>query len=219
MTRQDQRKLDLQNPVAQEASEANCKVVSRNIEKIYFGSYEVETWYHSPFPEEYGNCRELYFCEFCLKYMRKRKTILDHMVRHFVLSMRLSHCNSQAKCGKRMPPGLPVYFDKNVHELNDPDSNDDRTRIMSVSVFEVDSTENKLYCQNLCLIAKLFLDHKTLYYDVTPFRFYVLTEDNDYGCHIVGYFSQEKTMCNDFNLACITVFPRSDDESGRQLVP
>ena len=107
-----------------------------------------------------------------------------------------------------MPPGFPVYFDENVHELNDPDANEERTRVRSVSVFEVDSTENKLYCQNLCLIAKLFLDHKTLYYDVTPFRFYVLTEDNDHGCHIVGYFSQEKTMCNDFNLACITVFPQ-----------
>ena len=30
--------------------------------------------------------------------------------------------------------------------------------------------------QNLCLLAKLFLDHKTLYYDVEPFMFYVMTE-------------------------------------------
>ena len=33
-----------------------------------------------------------------------------------------------------------------------------------------------MYCQNLCLLAKLFLDHKTLYFDVEPFLFYVLTE-------------------------------------------
>ena len=35
--------------------------------------------------------------------------------------------------------------------------------------------------QNLCLLSKLFLDHKTLYYDVAAFLFYVLTEreDND----------------------------------------
>lgn len=33
----------------------------------------------------------------------------------------------------------------------------------------------QIYCQNLCLLAKLFLDHKTLYYDVEPFLFYVLT--------------------------------------------
>ena len=34
----------------------------------------------------------------------------------------------------------------------------------------------KLFCQNLCLLDKLFLDHKTLYFDVEPFLFYVLTE-------------------------------------------
>jgi hypothetical protein len=26
------------------------------------------------------------------------------------------------------------------------------------------------------LLAKLFLDHKTLYYDVEPFLFYIITE-------------------------------------------
>jgi GNAT superfamily N-acetyltransferase len=57
------------------------------------------------------------------------------------------------------------------------------------------------------LLAKLFLDHKTLYFDVSPFLFYVLTEDNKYGSHIVGYFSKEKTMSNDYNLACIMVLP------------
>lgn len=34
----------------------------------------------------------------------------------------------------------------------------------------------KIYCQSLCLLSKLFLDHKTLYYDVEPFHFYVMTE-------------------------------------------
>jgi len=43
-------------------------------------------------------------------------------------------------------------------------------------VFEVDGNTNKIYCQNLCLLVKLFLDHKTLYYDVEPFLFYVLTQ-------------------------------------------
>lgn len=59
-----------------------------------------------------------------------------------------------------------------------------------LSVFEVDGNTSKLYCQNLCLLAKLFLDHKTLYYDVEPFLFYVLTTNDEYGCHLVGYFSK-----------------------------
>jgi hypothetical protein len=59
-----------------------------------------------------------------------------------------------------------------------------------LSVFEVDGRKNKIYCQNVCLLAKLFLDHKTLYYDVEPFLFYVLTERDDEGFHFVGYFSK-----------------------------
>ena len=48
----------------------------------------------------------------------------------------------------------------------------------------------QMYCQNLCLLAKLFLDHKTLYFDVEPFLFYILTEVDRHGCHLVGYFSK-----------------------------
>jgi hypothetical protein len=42
----------------------------------------------------------------------------------------------------------------------------------------------------MCLLAKLFLDHKTLYYDTDPFMFYILTEFDAQGFHIVGYFSK-----------------------------
>ena len=45
--------------------------------------------------------------------------------------------------------------------------------------------------QNLCYIAKLFLDHKTLFYDVDPFLFYVMCEVDNLGAHMVGYFSKD----------------------------
>lgn len=54
----------------------------------------------------------------------------------------------------------------------------------------------QIYCQNLCLLAKLFLDHKTLYYDVEPFLFYVMTEAANTGCHLVGYFSKVEMRGN-----------------------
>jgi len=76
-----------------------------------------------------------------------------------------------------------------------------------LSMFEVDGKKSKLYCQNLCLLAKLFLDHKTLYYDVEPFLFYVMTESDSSGCHIVGYFSKEKESPDDYNVACILTLP------------
>lgn len=71
-------------------------------------------------------------------------------------------------------------------------------------MFEVDGKKQKIYCQNLCLLAKLFLDHKTLYYDVEPFLFYIMTECDSRGCHMVGYFSKEK-----YKLASTSLHPSS----------
>ncbi|KAK0144251.1 Histone acetyltransferase KAT8 [Merluccius polli] len=80
-------------------------------------------------------------------------------------------------------------------------------RRSNISVFEVDGRDHKIYCQNLCLLAKLFLDHKTLYFDVEPFIFYILTEVNRHGAHIVGYFSKEKESPDGNNVACILTLP------------
>ena len=60
----------------------------------------------------------------------------------------------------------------------------------SLTPQQVDGNVSTIYCQNLCLLDKLFLDHKTLYYDVEPFLFYVLTQNDSKGCHLVGYFSK-----------------------------
>eukprot|EP00995_Heteronema_vittatum_P003168 NODE_1472_length_962_cov_141.613363_g1020_i0.p1 GENE.NODE_1472_length_962_cov_141.613363_g1020_i0~~NODE_1472_length_962_cov_141.613363_g1020_i0.p1 ORF type:complete len:260 (+),score=84.42 NODE_1472_length_962_cov_141.613363_g1020_i0:47-781(+) len=50
-------------------------------------------------------------------------------------------------------------------------------------------------------------DHKTLYYDVEPFLFYVLTFRDSEGCHPRGYFSKEKDSPEKYNLACLLTFP------------
>ncbi|KAG0082953.1 hypothetical protein BGZ92_011207 [Podila epicladia] len=93
------------------------------------------------------------------------------------------------KCAMRHPPGDEIYREGNI------------------SIFEVDGRKNKIYCQNLCLMAKMFLDHKTLYYDVEPFLFYIMTESGDMGCRFVGYFSKEKRSSNDYNVSCILTLP------------
>ncbi|CAG02066.1 unnamed protein product, partial [Tetraodon nigroviridis] len=129
---------------------------SNMIKTIVFGRYELDTWYHSPYPEEYARLGRLYMCEFCLKYMKSQTILRRHM----------------AKCVWKHPPVMRSTWKSNI------------------SVFEVDGKKNKIYCQNLCLLAKLFLDHKTLYYDVEPFLFYVMTEADNTGCHLVGYFSK-----------------------------
>ena len=54
------------------------------IDKIQIGKYEIDTWYFSPYPEEYGRCPKLWICEYCLKYMRLEKTYRYHQVGKFV---------------------------------------------------------------------------------------------------------------------------------------
>lgn len=74
-------------------------------------------------------------------------------------------------------------------------------------MFEVDGSAAKQYAQSLCYLAKCFLDHKTLYYDVDPFLFYIICKLDEYGYHIVGYFSKEKYSEQGYNLACILTLP------------
>ncbi|CAE6410296.1 unnamed protein product [Rhizoctonia solani] len=94
------------------------------------------------------------------------------------------------KCKMRCPPGDEIYRDG------------------PISVFEVDGRKNKIYCQNLCLLSKMFLDHKSLFYDVEPFLFYVMTlVDDDGGARFVGYFSKEKSSPKDYNVSCIMTLP------------
>lgn len=53
-----------------------------------------------------------------------------------------TYINHRSKCTSRQPPGREIYRHK------------------SISMYEIHAKEHKIYCQNLCLLAKLFLDHK-----------------------------------------------------------
>lgn len=86
-------------------------------------------------------------------------------------------------------------------------------------MFELDGRKQKTYCQYLCLLSKLFLDHKTLYYDTDPFLFYVMVELDDKGQHLIGYFSKEKLTEEDYNVACILTLPQHQRKGyGRLLI-
>lgn len=105
------------------------------------------------------------------------------------------------KCTLQHPPGNEIYRDDYV------------------SFFEIDGRRQRTWCRNLCLLSKMFLDHKTLYYDVDPFLFYVMASRTDKGCHIVGYFSKEKESADGYNVACILTLPQYQRKGyGRLLI-
>ncbi|RCK66136.1 Histone acetyltransferase SAS3, partial [Candida viswanathii] len=160
----------------------NPQTLSKSkINRIVFRDYEINTWYIAPYPEEYSQCEVLYICEYCLKYMNSPISYQRH---------QLKNCNFS----NNHPPGLEIYRDS-------------QNKIL---IWEVDGRKNINYCQNLCLLAKLFLNSKTLYYDVEPFIFYILTEIDDKDptkYHFVGYFSKEKLNNSDYNVSCILTLP------------
>ncbi|PIC50062.1 hypothetical protein B9Z55_001116 [Caenorhabditis nigoni] len=92
-------------------------------------------------------------------------------------------------CTARHPPGDEIYRDEDI------------------AFFEVDGAVRTKYCQDLCLLAKLFISSKTLYAEVETFIFYVLCEITTEGYVIVGYFSKEKNPSKNNNLSCLLVLP------------
>lgn len=93
-------------------------------------------------------------------------------------------------------------------------------RTSEIEVWEVSGLREKLFCQNLCLFAKLFLDHKSLYYLVDEFLFYLLYLGNGAGAlEFVGYFSKEQNLVTDHNLSCILTLPSQQRKGwGRFLI-
>ncbi|KAM0452121.1 hypothetical protein ACHAPV_009638 [Trichoderma viride] len=87
------------------------------------------------------------------------------------------------------------------------------------SLWEVDGEQDVLFCQNLSLFAKLFLDNKSVFFDVTGFNYFLLvytpptaaapssTAAPPVTPQITGFFSKEKMSWDNNNLACILMFP------------
>ena len=164
----------------------------KNVANMELGEYRMETWYFSPLPKE---------------LLSEKGFIETLYVCEFSLNMfarkseLLRYQSREFSKNRRHPPGNEIY------------------RCGKISMFEVDGFEERIYCQNLCYIAKLFLDHKTLYFDVDPFLFYVLCEVDNRGFHPVGYYSKEKYSDVGYNLACILTFPSHQRKGyGRFLI-
>ncbi|VDO94163.1 unnamed protein product [Soboliphyme baturini] len=105
------------------------------------------------------------------------------------------------KCTLSHPPGKEIYHaDK-------------------LSFWEVDGEKNTAFCQNLCLFAKLFLEHKTLVDQVEAFNFYLMTGSEQEEYQMIGYFSKEKDPLSKYNVSCLLVLPPFHSKGyGRLLI-
>lgn len=130
-----------------------------------------------------------YFSPFPAEYTRlsSKLYICEFTLKFFTSKSQMQRHMRKVKY--KHPPGDEIYRDG------------------SVAMFEVDGRHHREYCQNLCYLAKLFLDHKSLYYDTDLFLFYVQCEVDTRGYHVTGYFSKEKFSEEGYNLACILTLP------------
>jgi histone acetyltransferase MYST1 len=157
----------------------------KNVHKIQMGKFIVETWYFSPLPRE---------------IWKQGDDIIDVRARRAPRAPRAPRLRPRGaarrsgahRAGAQMlyvcEFTLTLYKTKSQLERHQRKGcprhppGDEIYRNEKVSVFEVDGAKAKVWCQNLCYLAKLFLDHKTLYWDVDPFLFYVICECDEQVC-------------------------------------
>ncbi|OCH88992.1 acyl-CoA N-acyltransferase [Obba rivulosa] len=188
----------------------------RNFDRVTFGKWQIKTWYFSPYPLTESETEETASPAASGSGRIpgvSRSTIRSHGRTSDLLAGGLQRGGGEKamlwvcdrcfkymaeglsweahvkKCGIRHPPGRKVY-QRGAH-----------------IIWEVDGAKEKLYCQNLSLFGKLFIDIKTLFFDCDNFLFYILTDADSQRDHVLGFFSKEKVSYDDYNLACIVVFP------------
>ena len=149
-------------------------------------------------------CQRLYVCPYCFRHTPVASSYLAHLKYHE---------NDKDEQGRIR--AVPASSEK-VYEHD------------GYTVWEVAGEQERLYCQNLSLFAKLWLAEKSVVFDVSPFKFYVLTYTTpvpigrskpsrnrisdplpsfDLSTKVLGFFSKEIHPWDANNLACILIFP------------
>ncbi|KAL2135174.1 hypothetical protein VTI74DRAFT_9491 [Chaetomium olivicolor] len=168
----------------------------------------------------------LYVCPCCFKYSRELVTWWEHVrwcERRGVVPGKKIYIHPKGRRTVLVPAGPAPkqgrgkrgsVGQKMVEEVVQDEG--------EWSIWEVDGEMDVLFCQNLSLFAKLFLDNKSVFFDVTGFNYFLLVytppapaidPDADVAevvpprSQIVGFFSKEKLSWDNNNLACILIFP------------
>lgn len=183
----------------------------RNIRCVVLGNYKYDTWYgngayfnladtaHSHLGYEFSNI-------IATQPKARKKTPVEETDCYwldtlyvceycFKYSSKSSETNIHRRsCSNKFPKpiiGDLVYYDDYI-------------------IRQVRGFKHRLFCQNLALFGKLFLDDKSVFYNIDHYNFYVIygkdSKTQDY--LPMGFFSKEVVSWeNDNNLACICIFP------------
>ncbi|KAL0578839.1 hypothetical protein V5O48_003163 [Marasmius crinis-equi] len=188
----------------------------RNFEKVHFGEWSIRTWYFSPYPLTDSHHEDPELVSASSSTVARAHTTTASRARASDLFAGGLYKNTGQgdkailwvceMCFKYMTDGLSWESHKKICPVDHPPGRKVYQR-GAHTIWEVDGAKEKLYCQNLSLFGKLFIDIKTLYFDLDNFMFYILTDAARQKDHMLGYFCKEKQSFDDYNLACITTLP------------
>ncbi|KAG9046416.1 hypothetical protein FS837_004509 [Tulasnella sp. UAMH 9824] len=182
----------------------------RNFDKVIFGGWEMKTWYYSPYPvADDAEAPPLSSASHPLASGRK---------------WREKERGGSTEEGLDSPtPGPPTAPPQRAHGrtadllaasgAGRPGGSMDQAKLWVCDRCFKYMREgipwelHTLFCQNLALFGKLFIDVKTIFFDCDNFMFYLLTDADSQRDHVLGFFSKEKVSYDDWNLACIITFP------------
>ncbi|KAK4613250.1 Histone acetyltransferase KAT8 [Fulvia fulva] len=165
-----------------------------NVSNVVLGNLHIKPWYPSFYPDDLVGGRKADWLYVCQWCFKYTPEIMKYSAHCKVCPMKSS------------PPHGEVIYETDEYIIH-----------------TLDGAEHKLYCQNLSLFAKLFLETKSVFFDASTFLYYTLilkpSKDelkastaspmnalNPSGT-VAGFFSKEKMSWDNNNLACILIFP------------
>ncbi|GAP88582.1 putative histone acetyltransferase [Rosellinia necatrix] len=128
----------------------------------------------------------LYICPCCFKYSKEMIPWWHHVQycekKAFVPGTKIyTHpCRSKTVAGPHAHPtsaasaGTAKGKGRRKGNSSDQSASEAMVNNGEWSVWEVDGEKDGLFCQNLSLFAKLFLDNKSVFFDVTGFNYFLL---------------------------------------------
>ena len=190
------------------------RALERNIGQVVFGDIAFRTQYPSWYPKDIigekalnGDLKgvgitvpTLYICKKCFAYTK----VAERHVKH------------ARKCGRNEPPGKKIYThggEGSPWSVWEVDGAVDTVYFIPSSISQIADPGTQVFCQCLSLFVKLWLETKSVLYDVAGFNYFLLVHTTPAtfiapaSHQIIGFFSKEKMSWDNNNLACILIFP------------
>lgn len=197
----------------------------RNVSRIRLGRFEFDTWYGNSalFKEPiYNKTRKCLYTELAFK---DHDSFSDPPLNKKFATVHMGNTpDDHLKQIQDKKPWIDILFvcpfcfkftDKEIEWEQHINCCQFRSKLPGKVMYndgefvirKVKGAYHKLFCQCMCLLAKFFLDNKSIFYHLDYFDFYVIYQKLDRHEVPMGFYSRELLSWESNNLSCICVLP------------